>query len=188
MNLWKDRIKQQGQCEECGKTAPVTREKSSTPYVSCQVCGTREDQHQKRTEPPEGRRDEAFSWEILPPGSILDRIRSIRGGPSEVTEEIKERAERLTFIDSLGPLRWWRGIPLRGNREYFVAEFDRCVIADSPTVGNAIYIYGKEPEKLDWQGVFGGTKMNALALGAKRIVHQGEWRAKLREAWLRYGA
>jgi hypothetical protein len=86
--------------------------------------------------------------------------------------------ERLRFIEALGPNAWFEGKDV-GVRRYLVAQFGAGVVADCPDVGNALYYYRGDG---DWKDVFRSTKLDALRLGAKRIIHRGDWKGRLKRA------
>jgi hypothetical protein len=118
---------------------------------------------------------EMLDWVVLPSGWLMD---GRNGGMGLGREKASERSldlndvERLKFIDTLRPLRWWRGQRL-GRTEYFVADFDGLVIADAPLRGNALYWLKCSGD--DWKGILSQPKPDALHAGAQRIFHYEGW-------------
>lgn len=78
-------------------------------------------------------------------------------------------------MEALGPKASYQGLYM-GRRQYRVFEFDHIAFGECWVWGNALY-YTREP---DWQGVFVATKREALRLGAKRIIHRGDWLTRVR--------
>jgi len=119
-------------------------------------------------------------WEILPEGEGLIEDTSAGGSGSAHERASAMRIERLRFVDSLKPIKWWRGRVLNGasSNEYLVAEFDRIFVAECPQSGNAIY-YLVRVDGIDWQSIFKRTKQEALDAGAKRVLHTKGWKDRL---------
>jgi hypothetical protein len=126
---------------------------------------------------PEIPLPELLTWEVLPEESLDLRWMNAfhESNPSASPYERREHFDRLRFLRSLGPLRWFEGRRL-GQRVYFVLVFGSLVIADSPQYGNALYYYIGP----DWQAVFSLSKSDARAQGARRAVHTGEWEGRIR--------
>ncbi len=126
-----------------------------------------------------------LNWEVLPMGFwrswAASNSKDNAGmpiGPLS-TEEI----ERLSFLDNLGPRAWYEGSHL-GQRIYYVAVFDKVAVADCLEWGNALYYCAAQNDK--WRQVFRLTKAEALRAGAKRLVHSGDWKQRLKEV-VQYG-
>lgn len=120
-----------------------------------------------------------LNWEVLPPGywrdpAVAQQLRASCGSDAEW----RLRFDRLEFLDSLGPLRLYRG-RLGERRNYEVFEFTHHAVAESEEFGNALYLVDKR--QLDWQQVLALTKRQALQSGARRLIHddQGRWRSRL---------
>ncbi|MFO0971560.1 MAG: hypothetical protein U0520_04430 [Candidatus Saccharimonadales bacterium] len=131
-------------------------------------------------------------WEILPP-EVLEKISDGSYG--------SEDGDRR-FID-LGRLKWLASIALQWDpqRAYLaVADLDTSgehdyvaailpedtdhgviehVVAENPVSGNAVYVFRAEKgfragaRTVGWREVFNKTKFIARALGARKIVHNG---------------
>ena len=123
-----------------------------------------------------------LTWEMLPagpwrrqvPSAIPDTGRNIGPTPAQL--------ERLTFLDNLHPGTWYAGSIL-GRQIYFAAVFSGVIVADSSDYGNALYYCVCHDNS--WQDVLRLTKAEALRAGAKRIVHSGNWKARLRRVlWI----
>lgn len=119
--------------------------------------------------PPRNR----LRWEVLPQGPAPLRSASPFQDPVRpLPEKGREQGERLRFLDGLGPSEWFRGSEL-ADAIYYVAVFGDLAIADTVTYGNALYWY-RGPDGA-WKGVFRRNKRDALTLGARRILHTGDW-------------
>jgi hypothetical protein len=113
-------------------------------------------------------------WEILPPepgGRIPRKIGKLVGKRSQ------KELERLQLLATLGPTSWAIGRYL-GRRQYIVALFERVAVAECEERGNALYLAPSG----SWEEIFRRTKPEARALGARRIVHRGNWKRRLEEA------
>jgi hypothetical protein len=121
-----------------------------------------------------------LDWEILPPGYMGTYLQRAANGGTAVE---RDRSERIAYLDELRPRRWWMGrSPLKGKQRYLLAEFESCVVAESPVLGNALFTYSFSGGAESWQQVFCEEKRVAERLGARRIVHRGDWRERLRRA------
>jgi hypothetical protein len=120
-------------------------------------------------------RGEQLDWEVLPAGWWNRRHASQLddGGIGLVTDWDEDR---LRFLDSLSPRMRYSGSHL-GQRLYFVAVFDKLVVADTGEFGNALYTLVCADDR--WKSVFKRTKAEALRLGARRIVHRGNWQGRV---------
>jgi hypothetical protein len=128
----------------------------------------------KKRVPP--RVSAKLDWEVLPEGWWEDRAfveqLSIGSGRRLTRVEL----ERLHKLASLGPLATYQGKHM-GKRRYTVFEFGRVTLAECYLSGNALYYY----LGADWKTVFALTKREALTAGARRLVHRGDWLARVRE-------
>jgi hypothetical protein len=175
-------------CQKCGGTNDVRVVGMFPHYRLCERCragrAEGEPAHPPRAPATSEPAVMQVHWEVLPPGEWLigSRGDEILGQGDERAEG--ELRERLALLDRLHPVRWWRGIPLKGGREYLIAQFANCVVAECPLFGNALYIYsiGSGDDNATWQRVFQHTKREALELGARRITHRGDWQTRLRDA------
>jgi hypothetical protein len=89
------------------------------------------------------------------------------------------------LVDALGPQQRFRGSPRLGGSIYFVFVFKKCVIAECPDWGNALYLLTPAER---WQQVFGLAKSDALVRpGMHRIIHRGDWARRLKQLMLKLG-
>ena len=117
-----------------------------------------------------------LDWEILP-SEALPTGGGQTFGVATPSQTRGEQPRRLLLLDSLNPKRWYRGSSL-GTRVYFVAVFEGIAIADAVDFGNALFYYtGTDNE---WMKVFRRDKREARVLGAKRLVHTGDWEERVR--------
>jgi hypothetical protein len=117
-----------------------------------------------------------LDWEILPAGwwrakSFDDLLSASPASPIRPWQE-----ERLELLAGLNPTAWYRGYDL-GARIYYVALFPGIVVADSGDFGNALYYYLCRDDS--WKSVFRRSKREALQSGANRIIHTGNWQARV---------
>lgn len=139
---------------------------------------------QRGRSPEAGGRDQSklntggmpLDWEILPEGPWEKA--PAKSKPHRSTERSASQAERLLFLDSLGPTAWYSGTIL-GRRIYYVALFQGIAVADSSDYGNAQYYHSCSDES--WKRIFRLTKASALRAGARRIFHSASWQARLRD-------
>lgn len=119
-----------------------------------------------------------LTWEVLPQGWLDDPLVAAKAMSSTKLRRGHEIIRsRLLFLDSLRPAQWYRGSHL-GKTAYFVAEFPRLAIADSPLYGDALYYCLTPPS--NWRSVFRLTKTAARREGASKIVHSRTWQLKVR--------
>lgn len=123
-----------------------------------------------------------LEWEVLPPGfwrdqSQVEKLKSRLG-----EDKAKMFIERLEYIESLGPLERYEGQSYLGNRLYYVFVFKNSVLAECPLFGNAAYLL-KGDKMASWQDTFIKSKRTALGEGATRILHIGDWKKRLVEAY-----
>lgn len=136
-------------------------------------------------------------WEELPfdtiEGKILPEgehpfpaqlVGSGKCGASRLQDQDRIHLERLAFLASLRPLKWVKGTSRRflggsgrNECEYIVAVFAKVVVAECPGQDNAIYLLDKNSP---WMEILVKPKKEALARGACRIVHRGDWQGRLR--------
>lgn len=118
-----------------------------------------------------------LDWEVLPPGWWQRPV--VHAKPKRRSALLSSgELERIVALNKLSPKAWYVGSHL-GEELYYVAVFNNVVVADSPTIGNALYYLFCRGE--EWKGVFRKSKADALEAGAKRLVHSGEWRDRLKE-------
>lgn len=115
-----------------------------------------------------------LTWEVLPPGWW--RLQSSWSRKAGLGHALGRAGavHRIEFISSFSPQKWYAGSHL-GARLYYVAEFEGIAIAECAEFGNALY-YVRGP---NWRDVFRLTKRAALQAGARRLIHRGNWRARL---------
>ena len=118
-----------------------------------------------------------LDWEVLPPGRLRHLISMAGFAGDGPGGRHPDDISRVELLDSLGPRAWYEGSSL-GNRVYLVAVFDGVVIADSQQFGNALYFFRCSGH--EWQNVFQLDKSQALRAGAKRLVHSGDWKRRVR--------
>lgn len=119
-----------------------------------------------------------LNWEVLPPGWWTD---------GSQVQRVKERLgphtqlfiERIRYIESLDPLERYEGQSYLGSRLYYVFVFEKCVLAECPMFGNAIYILDRDRTD-SWQDIFAKTKKEVLETGVKRVLHRGDWKRRLK--------
>lgn len=117
-----------------------------------------------------------LTWEVLPEAALEGRWLSAfhESNPSATSRERLEHFQRLRFLRSLNPDRFFEGRRL-GERVYFVMVFGQFAVADSPQYGNALYYY----RGADWRDVFSMPKREARKLGAGKVVHSGDWQERI---------
>jgi hypothetical protein len=116
------------------------------------------------------------TWETLPAGWWRELARHAdRGGLPEQEGVAPKHEERILYLASLTPMAWYEGSHL-GEGVYYVASFGRTVVAECLDSGNALFVYSGP---LEWKTVFRQSKHEALRMGARRIVHVGDWRRRL---------
>ena len=175
-------------CPRCDSSSVVEAMEESLHSTLCQSCRAYFEENKPGCQPTQQDVEPTsqvntsmcqIQWEILPPDELF--LESYRGEIGQQRREItnRKRLERLRFIMALQPTRIWRGMLLNGDREYKIAEFQHCVVAECPLLGNALFIY-YSPDKMIWQRVFARPKRQAVELGAIRITHHGDWRARVR--------
>jgi hypothetical protein len=123
-----------------------------------------------------------LTWEILPPGWWHNGRYLTGAGTSAKQRAVADDPERIIELENLAPVAWYVGDSL-GTRAYFVAEFKNIAVADCPEYGNALYYYSGAS---DWRTVFRRSKPEATRLGARRILHKGDWRGRLRLVVMRH--
>jgi hypothetical protein len=115
----------------------------------------------------------ALQWEVLPTGWWREPAFLSGVGTGAGWREVCLDIERIRQLDGLNPIQTYVGLYM-GKRQYIVFEFERVAFADCPLHGNALY-YTRDPR---WRDIFVHTKREALQLGAKRLIHRGDWLAR----------
>lgn len=125
---------------------------------------------------PVTRRLALVGWEILPQGWW--RIRSVVSS-LQTAGVVGARLdlERLEFLERLQPTDWYHS-PHTLKQKYVIATFPTVAVAECPEEGNALYYIRKKDG--DWRAIFQLSKLEARKLGAKRIIHEGDWRSRVR--------
>jgi hypothetical protein len=119
-----------------------------------------------------------LTWIPLPSGHGFFGPQMLDSGRSRGTRQLREDdASRMTFIHSLGPERCYEGSYL-SETLYHVAVFPYVAIAETAEWGHALYYCRHTNDS--WQTVFRKTKKEALDAGARRIIHSGDWRSRVR--------
>jgi hypothetical protein len=124
------------------------------------------------------RRNIQLTWEVLPSGWWQDRIQAPVVGGQTSDERVRWMKERIDLLVSLLPLAWYEGADL-GKRVYSVATFPGIAIADSGDYANALYYV--LTNGTEWQSIFRRSKREALQLGARRVIHNGDWELRVRQ-------
>ena len=112
-----------------------------------------------------------LNWEVLPPGWWNNHKEYTRDKGILRQGLNHDDIERLKFIDSLMPEKWFVAKNYLGRRSYYVAVFPTCVIAESAEYGNAAYIVR---DTTDWRSILNRTKRQVIQLGptiVTRIRH-----------------
>lgn len=121
---------------------------------------------------PDFHLTDAIDWEIFPPGSIEEVMRSIfvQGRQVSISEEAAR--ERLEMLQEFQPQCFLRG--LGGNNNYIGAKFsDDLVVFENLRAGNALYVLYE-----DWEAASKLSRSELLkrsALEYDRIVHKEGW-------------
>jgi len=108
-----------------------------------------------------------LNWELLPPGWWNDHKAYSRENGIIRQELNHDDIERLKFVDSLSPEKWFVGKNYLGRRSYYVAVFPTCVIAESAEYGNAAYVIR---DTTDWRSILNRTKRQVIQLGPKIVT------------------
>ncbi len=121
-----------------------------------------------------------LNWEVLPFGWWADK-KQVQSLKEKLGSNVRLFIERIKYIESLNPLERYEGQSYLGNRLYYVFVFEKCVLAECPMFGNAIYILGEDKMSI-WQDIFAKTKKEVLEIGVKRVLHRGDWKKRLKIA------
>jgi tetratricopeptide (TPR) repeat protein len=122
-----------------------------------------------------------LDWEFLPVGWWRDPAMAVRIEESLDKGQARLLMERLDFIESCQPSECFMSSFSRDKVPYYAYLFERCVIAENPLEGNAIYVI-KGIEK--WQSMLHLDKRTLRTRYADRVtkvVHRGEWKRRLRD-------
>jgi hypothetical protein len=123
-------------------------------------------------------------WEILPPGTVDEVLRSMLQGKRPVSDEQRRQMkERLTVLERLGPECY-----IAGTSEflrYFGAKFgDNFVAFENLTYGNALYVMYE-----NWKQLSQRSRIDLLKgprEGFERIPHASQWAKRLEVLLERY--
>jgi hypothetical protein len=122
-----------------------------------------------------------LDWEILPPEWWLEpEYRRLFTDGILGKHETLVSLERLDYMQSLKPFRSYRS--KFGGREfpYYAFMFSKCVVAECPVEGNAIYII-RDMSK--WDQLLQLPKRELRlnhSENIRKINHYGDWRNRLR--------
>jgi hypothetical protein len=119
--------------------------------------------------PPASRLD----WQLLPQGWWSNEVYR---GVGRLTPSLQASTDRFEVLEALKPLTWYVG-SWSDKRFYYVAVFAGIVIADSVDYGNALYYYIGDGDR--WMSIFRRSKHEALQLGARRVIHSGNWESRV---------
>jgi hypothetical protein len=122
-----------------------------------------------------------LDWEFLPVGWWRNPAMAARIEENLDKGQARLLMERLDFIESCQPRECFMSSFSRDKVPYYAYLFERCVIAENPLEGNAIYVI-KGIEK--WQSMLHldkRTLRTRYADRVTRVVHRGDWKHRLRD-------
>lgn len=127
-------------------------------------------------------------WEILPPGWWHDTVRR-RQLESQIKNKSKVQLllKRLDYLETLNPKELYRSDFESNGAPYYVFVFDECVVAENPMEGNAIYIVRGVGDWMELLKLPKETLRTQYLSKVKRIVHLGNWEARLKREILAGG-
>lgn len=119
-----------------------------------------------------------LNWEIFPPGTLDNNLRTaIRGLRNLTPERTTEIRNSLEFLLSLNPLEIIVGTS--GMSRYIGAKFsENLVVFENSNYGNAVYILFE-----DWREL---SRLSRLEIQVRpsdqfyRVRHSGNWKEKVR--------
>jgi hypothetical protein len=120
-----------------------------------------------------------LNWEILPPGKYPWAIyKSILAPMIEKQPKRKQRFvwRRFETIEAMQPDFKARGVGGFGNYHVFGFESKGIFIVESPSLGNATYIFGH-----DWEVLTRMTKAEVLNSNSHlgRVIHNANWEVQM---------
>ena len=110
---------------------------------------------------------------------LIDNPFIVFGEITKNTQTGQLLLERLRYVDQLNPLERWRSEERLGSDPYWVFVFNRHVVAECPTHGNAIYIIKGTS---DWRNLLNRSKADLLKGfpdRVVRIIHRRDWQSRL---------
>jgi len=119
--------------------------------------------------------------EFLPVGWWRDPAMAVRIEESLDKGQARLLMERLDFIESCQPSECFMSSFSTDKVPYYAYLFERCVIAENPLEGNAIYVIKGIEE---WQSMLHLDKRTLRTRYPDRVtkvVHRGEWKRRLRD-------
>jgi hypothetical protein len=123
-----------------------------------------------------------LDWEVLPEDWWLDpEYRKNFSSGYMDKFEAKESLERLDFIQSRNPHASYRSKFGGGEIPYYAFEFDECVVAECPMVGNAIYVIN---DTKIWKRLLQMPKRELRKKHPdkiRKLNHRGNWKERLIE-------
>lgn len=132
------------------------------------------------TEVVDYSRLQQVDWEIFPPEKREDFVCRVMSGVNTENDQKKTEAvqERLSFLQSLRPVRYIYGVTGLGN--YMGAMlFDDLVVFENQNYGNAVYILYKEWKTLS---KLSRTELLKLKSGEyDRVVHRNGWQDEVKK-------
>jgi hypothetical protein len=122
---------------------------------------------------------ERLPFNPLPPGELsADRLRRYYEGVQRRNPEFRYEPERLDRAFSLGPKKCYVGTDEFDGYAVFTFSHTERVLLECPVYGNAVYVIDK-----DWKRLVGMSKrdlLSAYPAEVTKIVHKGEWFAKVK--------
>ncbi len=161
-----------------GEERVQSKDRSSLPPPPSDISYRMEALTKPKSELPEATR---LTWKVLPVGWWRNPSQGARSAGDSAGLG-GQQTERLIYIDSLKPIRWYSGEDLLDSRRYYVALFRGMVAAESADYGNALFILESDQ---DWKQRLSLTKSDLLRIHSTevtRIVHTGDWRSRLKSA------
>ena len=124
-----------------------------------------------------------FDWEFLPvdhdgkPTLDYDKVADTLGIPqgSAIRDTFKERYSTIRGMDPKA-IRYGN----TGFSRYVAFEFDKAVVLENYSYGNAAYVMYE-----DWQELSQRTRLDLLSDPSakfERVIHTGDWKDKLQDA------
>jgi hypothetical protein len=121
-----------------------------------------------------------LDWEILPPNWWKDpEFRKNIFSKFKNIEEARKFFERIDYVSSLYPMETFQSKFGERVVPYLAYVFGRCVVAECPLEGNAIYVI-KDID--NWEDLLKLSKIelrNNHPEKYRKITHKGEWKERL---------
>ena len=177
----------------CGRCRAASRES----YSSCPECGNQKELTFGRTmryradaNPfvfgdvavetiEESRQPIPISWMDLRSGCPEEVVSKTDKDCFDYQEPISPNVMRyIEYLDAHRPIKWALGKFL-GRNQYFVASFERFVVAVSPLRDGTFTLNPKA-----WTDVLSTVKPQTPSLFVKKIDHNGRWEANIQQLFL----